>query len=115
MFVCDPAATITGPARKQYTRLTSAFAKIAADEGYRGFFRGYSTAAVIIPLFWGIYFPTYNMFKVCTMIVCRTCWPPRCLKRMLCLAARCLVPPSAVLVSMCICSEKAHKVECDWT
>lgn len=47
----------------QYPRVSVALRRIWAEEGYRGFFRGYGTAAVIVPLFWGIYFPTYNVIK----------------------------------------------------
>lgn len=36
---------------------------IYANEGIRGYFRGYSSAALSIPLFWASYFPLYSAAK----------------------------------------------------
>ena len=67
MLLCVPtvtAATLSPAARQGYDHITSAFRSVWREEGYRGFFRGYSTAAIIIPVFWGIYFPCYHTMKV---------------------------------------------------
>lgn len=63
MCRCVPA---TLKLEKRYTHLGAAFASIWREEGIRGFYRGYSTAAVIVPVFWAIYFPCYNTLKVGT-------------------------------------------------
>ena len=41
----------------------SACRTIVREEGLRGWFRGYSTAIVIVPIFWSCYFPIYTELK----------------------------------------------------
>lgn len=36
------------------------------EEGVRGWFRGYSSAMVVVPIFWAIYFPCYR--QACTVL-----------------------------------------------
>lgn len=41
----------------------AALRSIFQQEGVRGYFRGYSSAAIAIPLFWSTYFTLYDMLK----------------------------------------------------
>lgn len=42
----------------------SVLSKIYAEEGISGVFRGVGPALITIPLFWGVYWPIYDSFKI---------------------------------------------------
>lgn len=58
-----PATGGAVPAARPYTGLLSALHRIGAEEGIRGFFSGYGTAAIIVPTFWMTFFPVYELLK----------------------------------------------------
>ncbi len=49
--------------RQQYGSTISALRTIWRQEGLRGLYRGYGTAVLLIPGFWGVYFTTYEGLK----------------------------------------------------
>ena len=71
--VCNPMDVmrvryqVQGQYKKKYLNYCSTLKKIAKQEGFRGFYRGYSIALISIPLFNAVYFPLYEKFKrVCS-------------------------------------------------
>jgi len=48
----------------KYSNLTNSLRLIYAEEGARGMFRGLGPALMTVPLFWGIYFYSYEYMKV---------------------------------------------------
>ena len=50
-------ATLGKATQEKYSHIPTAFRTIWREEGIRGFYRGYSTSAIIMPTFWALYFP----------------------------------------------------------
>lgn len=59
----SPAALLSSALRDEYRSVSSTLWSIWRREGLRGFFRGYSAAALIIPVHWMCYFPLYESIK----------------------------------------------------
>ncbi len=51
------AGTVGKGTQQKYSHLTTACRTIWKEEGILGFYRGYSTSAIIMPVFWALYFP----------------------------------------------------------
>ncbi len=54
---------VQGQYKKKYLNYCGTLKKIAQQEGFRGFYRGYSIALISIPLFNAVYFPLYEKLK----------------------------------------------------
>uniref|UniRef100_A0A7S2AZA3 Mitochondrial carrier protein n=1 Tax=Octactis speculum TaxID=3111310 RepID=A0A7S2AZA3_9STRA len=57
----------------KYHGIVRSLRTILAEEGIKGWFRGYTTAVMTVPLFWACYFPTYEFMK--TELSSRTSLP----------------------------------------
>ena len=51
------SGTVAKETQQKYSHISTACRTIWREEGVRGFFRGYSTSAIIMPAFWALYFP----------------------------------------------------------
>lgn len=52
-----------GRIEQKYSGVLSPLRRILAEEGIRGWFRGYGPAMISVPVFWGVYFPCYDYAK----------------------------------------------------
>jgi hypothetical protein len=48
---------------KNYKSIKQGVTKIVSEEGIRGLYRGCTATIIVVPMVWGLYFPTYNFIK----------------------------------------------------
>jgi solute carrier family 25 (mitochondrial folate transporter), member 32 len=77
----EHAGSLSPAIQAEYKSIRSTVSSIVRREGLHGFFRGFSAAALIIPLHWSLYFSTYDGVKGAVLesrpsVVPAALWPP---------------------------------------